>query len=165
MVAGFCMVACLADVFSLLMAELTQAEADALLAMEKFCTITNEFDFPSSGTKLQVPLVSNDAEEKFILDINRVNFKISQVTFQNRTRSVIILARLDIDDPPHTNPDGVELPCPHLHIYRFGHGDRWAFPLPAGVFSDVSKIKATCDEFMDWANVVVPPSFRPGFEI
>ena len=147
------------------MDDLTQAEADALLAMEKFCTATSEFDFPTTGMKLQVPLVSEDAEERFVLDVNRVGFKISKVTFQNRTRSVIVLARLDIDGPPHTNPNGAELPCPHLHIYRAGHGDRWAFPLPPGVFSDVTKIRTTCDEFMKWVKIVVPPSFKPGLEI
>lgn len=159
------MVACCVGVSSPLMAELTQAEADALFQMEKFCRAVGEFDFPPSGKKLQIPLASDNDDEEFTLDINRVSFKISQVTFQNRTRTVIVLARLDIDGPPHTNPDGQELLCPHLHLYTAGCGTKWARPLPSGVFSDITNVRTTCDEFMKYVNVVQPPLFKPSLEI
>jgi hypothetical protein len=36
--------------------------------------------------------------------------------------------RLDLDGPPHRNPDDQEIPCPHLHIYRAGYGDSGPSP-------------------------------------
>jgi hypothetical protein len=36
--------------------------------------------------------------------------------------------RLDLDGPPHRNPDDEEIPWPHLHVYREGYGDKWASP-------------------------------------
>lgn len=41
-----------------------------------------------------------------------------------------ILLRLDVNGPAHTNPDGTIVPTPHLHIYREGYDDKWAFPVP-----------------------------------
>src|SRR5580658_7178050 len=55
MFAGYCMVACLDVISWSVMSDLTQAEANALLAMEKLCTNTAELDFPTCGTKIQIP--------------------------------------------------------------------------------------------------------------
>jgi hypothetical protein len=147
------------------MADLTQADIDALLAMEKFCRVLAEYDFPGPGSRIEIPLESDDASEKFLLDIGRARIKLSKATFQNRARTNVILARLDIDGAPHRNPDGQEFPCPHLHIYRAGDGDRWAQPLPPGVFSDVTKLRQTFHEFMAWCNVKQTPKFRPGLDL
>jgi hypothetical protein len=56
---------------------------------------------------------------------------VSKCTYQERYAVIEILLRLDIDGPPHQNPDGVDVPCPHLHVYREGYGAKWAMPLPA----------------------------------
>ncbi len=110
---------------------LTQIEADALIQMDKFRTDGAAWNFPYAGEKLAIPLTSADKRENFILDINRGRIKLTQATFQNRARQAIVLLRLDIDGPPHTNPDGAELACPHLHIYREGYGTKWAYPIPS----------------------------------
>jgi hypothetical protein len=65
---------------------------------------------------------------------------------------VEILLRLDVDGPPHTNPDGTEVPTPHLHVYREGYGDKWALPLPAA-FTDTGNLVNTLREFLRYCNV------------
>jgi hypothetical protein len=107
---------------------LTQNEADKLMAMEKRAVDEKEWFFPAPGDRVAIPLTSLDKRESFMLDVTRARIKLTKATFQNRARSAIILIRLDIDGPSHRNPDGEEIPCPHLHIYREGYGDKWAIP-------------------------------------
>jgi hypothetical protein len=116
---------------------LPQAEADNLLAVEKWRIDQRRWDYPSLGGSVRIPLISFDSREHFFLDLycgrllNR-----AKVTYQNRVRQVIILARIDIGGPAPSNPDGEEVPCPRLHLYREGFGDRWAYPLPIDRFSN-----------------------------
>lgn len=108
---------------------LTAAEATALIAMEKHRVNDTVHVYPLSGGGLQVPLVSADRRENFTLDIRRARIDLVKGTFQSRARQVAILMRLDFGGAPHRNPDDEEIPCPHLHIYREGYGDKWARPL------------------------------------
>jgi hypothetical protein len=85
--------------------DIPQAEADALIAMEKQCVENITWLFPEPGGKLAIPLVSPDKRENFMLDITRAQIKLTKATYQNRARQAIILMRLDVDGPPHTNPD------------------------------------------------------------
>jgi hypothetical protein len=103
---------------------LTQDEADKLMAMEKRAVDEKEWLFPSPGDRIAIPLTSLDKRESFMLDVTRARIKLTKATYQNRARAAIILMRLDFDGPPHRNPDGEEVPCPHLHIYRDGFGDK-----------------------------------------
>jgi len=107
---------------------LTQIEADTLLAMEKHRTDDTAHTFPVLGGAIVVPLISANKRENFLLDVTRGRINLKKVTYQNRARTAVILARLDIAGPPHVNPDGQEIPCPHLHTYREGFGDKWAEP-------------------------------------
>ena len=70
--------------------------------------------------------------------------------------------RLDIEGPPHRNPDGQEVPCPHLHIYREGYGDKWAVPAPAGIYLDAGKFFPTFVAFMQHFNITPTPELQEG---
>jgi hypothetical protein len=107
---------------------LTQAEADALIKMEKRGVDDKKWLFPSPGERIAIPLVSVDKRENFILDVTRGQIRLTKATYQERARQAIILMRLDLDGPPHRNPDDEEIPWPHLHVYREGYGDKWASP-------------------------------------
>ena len=50
---------------------LTQAEADALIAMEKRRATEERSDFPMGGQSLVLPLQSADKREQFVLDLSR----------------------------------------------------------------------------------------------
>ena len=50
-------------------ASLTQAEADALLAMEKHRADTIGRKYPDFGGKVAAPLISVDGREQFFLDL------------------------------------------------------------------------------------------------
>ena len=104
-------------------ANLTQAEADALTAMEKRRSDDTEWQYPDLGGYVTIPLVSMDRRESFLLDLRRSQIDLTKGTYQNRGRQVVVLARLDFGGAPHRNPDGEEIRSPHLHVYREGLGD------------------------------------------
>jgi len=54
------------------------------------------------------------------------------------------------------------MPCPHLHLYREGFGDKWAVPIPIDKFTDLNDHWKTLNEFMDFCAVAVRPCFQKG---
>lgn len=121
---------------------LTQREIDNLLNMLKNLETKGLFVFPNQGTSKKIDISSLDGKNKFIIDINRKGkIKASKCTYQKRYRKDIILLRLDIDGPPHTNPDGNVLGPNHLHICREGFDDSWAYPLPSEITNETDLIE------------------------
>ena len=137
--------------------DLTQAEADALIAMEKHREDDQAWDYPAFGGSISIPLVSADKRESFMLDVSRGGIDLLKGTYQNRARQVLVLLRLDLGGGPHRNPDGEELRCPHLHVYREGYGDKCAIPLPQSAFPHLSDLFQTLEDFMRYCNITRPP--------
>jgi hypothetical protein len=142
--------------------ELSQEEADRLLVLEKRRTRDEAVFWPNGGGKIAVPLVSIDGREEFMLDIGTSSIKLSKLMFQNRARTTAILVRLEIDGSPHRNPDDTEVPCPHIHLYREGFNDKWAFPVPSEHFRDLTDKYITLEDFMRFCHIVQPPEFVEG---
>lgn len=140
--------------------EITQAEADALMAMEKHRTDDREYLFPKPGESLIVPLVSFDKREEFVLDVYRGSINLKKVNYQNRARQVIPLVRLDISGSPHRNPDDEEISGPHLHLYREGFGAKWAYPIDLSIFGNIDDILQTLSDFLRFCNIINPPNIR-----
>ena len=143
-------------------ANLTQAEADALLALEKRRIDTTEWNYPDFGGQVTVPLVSVEGRESFLLDLRRARIDLAKGTYQNRGRQIVVLARLDFGGAPHRNPDGEEIESPHLHLYREGFGDKWAFPVPSNHFPYLDDPWQTFEDFMRFCKVIEPPVIRRG---
>lgn len=141
---------------------LTQAEADALIAMEKHRINEDRGDFPMGGQSLVLPLQSADKREQFLLDLSRGRIDLLKVKMQNRGRQMVVLVRLDLGGAPHRNPDDEEIPAPHLHVYREGYGDKWAIPVPADRFTATTDHWTTLDEFMRFCNITQPPHIERG---
>ena len=142
--------------------DITQQEADALIAMEKHCDDNAQVNFPLPGERVAIALSSPDKREKFLLDVTRAQIRLTKATYQNRARQAVVLMRLDVDGPPHRNPDGEEVPCPHLHIYREGHGAKWAFALPVERYAEPGDLFSTLMAFMQHCNITSPPQFVQG---
>ncbi|MBN4054260.1 hypothetical protein JYT87_00960 [Nitrospira defluvii] len=138
---------------------LTQAEADDLIAIQKSFIRASTVSI-SSGTDLTYDLVSEDKREYFLLDLWRGTLKFSKVKYQTRGRKVFILVRLDINSAPHTNPDGKKVGNSHIHIYREGFEDKWAYPIDPEKFHNLSDMGCTFTEFCQYCNIHNPPSFQ-----
>lgn len=136
-----------------------QALADQLFTLEKHRVDETAWIYPAKDQRLQVPLASEDGREEFILDIKRYTVNLARRTYQNRARKDVVLARLDIEGPDHENPDGTVVPPPHIHVYRQGYGDKWAYPLPEA-FDGISDIVGIFEAFLSHCNVVTRPTFQ-----
>jgi MoaA/NifB/PqqE/SkfB family radical SAM enzyme len=141
---------------------LTQAEAIIFFKMEKHCVNDEKHYFPMRSSNLILPLQSPDKRESFLLDISRGRIDLLRCKYQNRVQQVVILARLDLGGSPHRNPDGEEIPCPHIHLYREGYGDKWAEPLPIDYFSNTEDLWTTLEEFFKYCNITKPPVIEKG---
>ncbi len=141
---------------------LTQTEADALIAMEKHRIDDTIWDYLGFGGAILIPLTSADKRESFFLDISKGRIDLLKGKYQNRARQVIVLVRLDFGGQPHRNPDDEEISSPHLHIYREGFGDKWALPVPAEHFPNMSDLWRTLNDFMGFCNIKKPPIIKRG---
>jgi hypothetical protein len=134
-----------------------QVEVDSLVAMDKYRVDGQIWVFPAAGDNVNIPLTSKDGREDFLLDVNRSRISLSKCTYQNRARRTIVLIRLDLNGADHTNPDGTTIPCPHIHLYREGYGDKWAEPLLPNAFPHLNDLQQTLSDFMSLCHVVEPP--------
>jgi hypothetical protein len=157
---------------------LTQSEADALFAMPKKPKSSNPLAFPHAGGKLLAEFVSLDDREVFLFNINRASIAVSKCTYQKRARQVEILRRLDIGGSPHPNPlvetvpleflapyNGLEIPCPHLHIYVEGFAAKWAIPTPDDLINSIDDLYAVMESFLRYCNVQEMPNIERGLFI
>jgi hypothetical protein len=115
---------------------LTQAEADGLLEMPKVFVDPAPLEFTlTQPMNYERVLHSTDRREEFLLTIERGRRKHIRLKYQTRARRVIILARLELNGPPHKNPPyspykpGEWISETHLHVYREGFDDRIAYEL------------------------------------
>ena len=141
---------------------LTQAEADVLIAMEKHRATDEQTDFPVGGESKVLPLQSANKRERFLLDLSRGRINLQKVKMQTRGRQVVVLVRLDLGGAPHRNPDGEEIPVPHLHVYREDYGDRWATPVPADQFRTTDDVWMALEDFLRFCNITQPPYINRG---
>jgi len=141
---------------------LTQIEANALIALPKVKKDGTLWQLPITGGSVSIPLVSFDRREEFLLDLSRGRIDLLKGKCQNRARQNAVLVRLDFGGQPHRNPDDEEIPCPHLHIYREGFGDKWAQAVSPAIFSNLADRWATLQDFIKFCNIVDPPVIEKG---
>ena len=137
--------------------DLTQAEADHLIGIPKQRVDNRTWSYPSGGGSVSIPLVSEDRREEFRLDLWRSRVNLAKSSHQNRARQIVPLIRLCIGGAPHRNPDGEEVPCPHVHRYREGYADKWAAPVAPGAFQDLDEHMQALHDFMRYCNIVEQP--------
>lgn len=61
--------------------------------------------------------------------------------------------------------NGIEVPCPHLHIYVEGFAHRWAIPAPAGLVNSNSNLYNAMENFLRYCNVQDMPDIKRGLFI
>ena len=139
-----------------------QSEADRLLKLNKFSIDSEPHEFPDLGGNIQIPLQCRQRRESFILDISRKCIVLTS-KFQMRARQRIVLARLDFG-ATHRNPDGAEVGTPHLHLYREGYADKYAYEL-TGKLAFLKNPKdswQSLTDFMQFCSIVKKPVITRG---
>jgi hypothetical protein len=141
---------------------LTQQQADDLLALAKRLTSVQTINFPAPGSSIELDATDTGKRESFIIDVQRKGrIKITKCTYQERTHGTEILLRLDVDGPPHDNPDGATILCPHMHVYQEGYDDKWAHPIETGHFDNTSDLAITLKDFLKYCKISPIPQVQP----
>ncbi len=142
--------------------QLTQSEADRLIKMTKQFKSQEILDI-QRGEKMTYALTAPaDKSIPFHIDTHRGKRNRWKFTYNHRAKKAFILVRLDIDGT-HKNPDGEKIIGDHIHIYKEGYHDRWAYPLSQFEeyeFMDTSQIGQIFKEFCDFCNAENPPAVQ-----
>ena len=113
---------------------MTDLEFQNLMKLQKIF-IKDSIKLPLNGKKDTYDLKSIETNDKFYLDVDRRG-RLELVKFKLQNRYAITklpLIRIDIDSPPHLNPDGTKTSRNHIHIYKELVNDTgnlpWAYDL------------------------------------
>lgn len=117
-------------------------------------------DHNSTGADDTYELADTNDREKFLLDVWRGMLRLTKLKFQNRVRIAIVLIRLDVDGAPHTNPDGAQLLGTHLHLFKEGYDDKWAYPVDSSAFTLLSDSGKTFHDFCSYCRIESPPAVQ-----
>lgn len=156
---------------------LTDAEANRLFRVAKISN--SEEEHTLAEPRFSLGLQSIDCRDKFLFDFSRSSI-VLKYKLQLRADRLFPLIRLDMGGSFHDNPHQ-EIECveddpfrnvhancigkhfeigePHIHYYREGFEDSWAYPVPSS-FKDLNDTFQTYLDFMELCNVIKRPSVR-----
>lgn len=118
------------------MNNMTDSEFQMLLNLNKEF-LKGKIKLPQVSEKAIFEVKSITTSDKFLVDIDRKSkIEFSKFKIQNRfylTKQPLI--RIDIDSPPHLNPNGIKTSRNHIHIFKEDENDTdsqsWAYNLDA----------------------------------
>ena len=141
------------------MGPLTQEEADTLREIEKILINPHKFRIPLQGKTEEYPVcyqIANMDKDNMSISAFHGNKDIFKVSIRLKYNGNIILTRIDSrDQTRHINPDKtiIEALQPHIHIYREGYDDKFAYPLPRE-FSDATNVCSLFRDFLSYSHVI-----------
>jgi hypothetical protein len=128
---------------------LTQQEAEKLIAMKKVFSDDGAIILNDSFNQT-IPLISENRQEHFLLDLKQGRIDLKKLKYQNRYDEIIQLVRFE-SKGVHENPDGEIIKGAHIHIYKEGYGDKFAFP--AKDFENSNEVLETLTKFCEFCNI------------
>lgn len=129
-----------------------------------------------SEPRFSIDLVSRYGSDSFMLDFSRTRVVFSY-KYQLRAENRFPIVRLDYGGSFHDNPvqdcecseedpfAAIHPSCvgrhfaigePHIHYYREGYEDSWAYPVPDS-FTNLEDMRKTFEDFMVFCNVTGKP--------
>ena len=136
---------------------LSQETADYLLETPKrYLDVGVAVDL-QVGKGVEIDFIAElDQKEKFRIIVEFSARKKQHAKFELLARHSISLFRAEFGGPPHLNPDGQIIPCPHFHHYREGFSDRYCTPI-GPEFEGIHERLALCQRFLEYCMVVQFP--------
>ncbi|MBA7515330.1 hypothetical protein ES705_07369 [subsurface metagenome] len=138
---------------------ITQAEFDYLIKLEKRFETSHELVLGPAPLSWERNINAIKTKDTFIFDFYRGSFELSKYTYNKRYRQTIILLRYDANGR-HTNPDGATFDGPHVHIYKEGFDDKFAYPVTDIGIDETDGMKAVLEKFLIYRNVKSIPSIQ-----
>lgn len=139
---------------------LKQEEADTLRMIEKYLINPQSVKLPPAQetTIYDIYYMKDDKRyDNMNLSTYRGRKNPHKVSYRILYDKCVMLVRIDSQDATyHINPDGKTkiLPYqPHIHIYKEGYGDKYAYLLP-DEFSKTDDIVTLFMEFLSYSHVI-----------
>jgi len=139
---------------------MTQGEYDYLMNLEKsFEDPLTPINIGPNPIKWTREIVCTQEHESFVLDFYKGSLELSRYTFNKRYRQTLIMLRYD-NEGRHTNPDGISFDGRHVHLYREGYNDKFAFPVEEiGIFTD-APVEVVFNKIMSYCKIRRYPSIQ-----
>ena len=132
---------------------ISQTEFDFLMSEEKsFDDLVLPVRLGPSPIQWSRQINAISTKEVFLLDFYRGSFELSKYTINKRYRQTVILLRYD-NNGRHTNPDGVLFEGAHVHLYRDGFNDKFAFPVSDIGVDNSDSMETVFIKIMHFCNV------------
>ncbi|WP_302826184.1 DUF6978 family protein [Anaerofustis stercorihominis] len=129
---------------------ITNEEFKKLFNMNKYF-VNKKNILPSINEEKKYDIISENRKDKFILDTSRKGtYSLHKVKLQKRYATTISLIRLEIDAPPHVNPDGKKISRDHIHIYKEGYGLAYAYDLES-----IKQINLNLEDLSDFNKIFI----------
>ena len=141
------------------MSELSQEKANNLIAMDKFFNGA-KMNLPQVGETAKIELSDSSKSHTFYFDIDRRGRIELKSKFQNRYETNEVLVRLDINGPQHINPDGSKVGRNHIHIYKEGYADRWAYDTDKFGFGVYNSFQEYFFKFCEYCHIQIPSNIQ-----
>jgi hypothetical protein len=112
-----------------MLSSLSDIEFQRLLDLQKRFDNLKRIVLPVAGKSVRFDIVCEEPDAQFILDFDRSGRIELKHKTQLRYHTAVVLVRIDINAPPHMNPDDQLIGRNHIHLYREGYDDKWAYDI------------------------------------
>ncbi len=131
---------------------LDQAMADGLIATRKVFIDKKPLTVNRPYNEQKELRSERDPYEVFYLNITQTAIEFGRYfTVTRFFQTPLVRACLD-PDAVHPNPDGTKIKGAHIHLYRQGYKDRFAYPLSEKGFTN-TEIVPFLKEFLKFCNI------------
>lgn len=132
---------------------MTQDEYDYLMLQEK--TFEDKFtiiQISPAPIKWTKEIKCKTTSNKYLLDFYRGSFELSKFTANKRFRQTLIMLRYD-NGGRHTNPDGETFEGPHVHLFKEGFNDKFAYPISIINIEETDTMEVRFKKILHFCNI------------
>jgi len=139
---------------------ITQSDFNSIINEEKvFSDLINPLTLSPVPINWSREIKAVNSKNTFYLDFYRGSFELTRYTYNKRYRQSIILIRYD-SGGRHTNPDGASFDGPHVHLFREGYNDKYAFPISELNIDDENTIDEVLNKLLQFCNITKRPAIE-----
>jgi hypothetical protein len=131
---------------------LNQAEADGLIKVKKIFLDKTPLTVNRPYNEQRELKSERDPYEVFYLNVTQTRIEFGKYGTVTRFFQIPLVRACINPDARHENPDGEILSGSHIHIYKQGYADKFAYPLKEHGFDDML-IVPFIKKFLEYCNI------------
>lgn len=116
---------------------ITNEAFETLISLKKVFEKIDKVSLPHPQEGKIYNLFCRESKDEFIFDLSRKGTIELKQKAQLRLGKSVPIVRLEVNCPPHLNPDGTMTSRNHIHIYKENFDLKWAYDLDT-IFHNIS---------------------------